>query len=75
MTKPTKRQQKILDAMRNGSRLILTHGINPWASLSPAIANLRIRANDPWNMERKGLIEVSRQEWNFTEYKIKEGLQ
>lgn len=75
MTKPTERQQKIIDAMRNGSSLILRKSIHPWATLSHTVHNLRIRADDPWNMKRKGLIEVSREVWNFTEYKLKEEIK
>lgn len=75
MTKPTERQQKIFEAMRNGAKLVLLHGLNPSVFLSPSIKGVKVLANDPWNMERKGLIKVSRQEWNSTEYKVKEELK
>ena len=72
MAKPTDRQSKILQAMREGSSLTLIHGINPSAYLWPTPNGLRVRADDPYHMERKGLIEQESREWNFTKYRIAE---
>lgn len=73
MNKPTPRQMKIVEAMRAGSSLILCHGLDPWAHLIPSVKGLKIRNDDPYHLERRGIVKPQRKErLTFTEYVLTE---
>lgn len=73
MSKPTARQMKIIEAMRDGGKLLLWHGFNPYASMNGlGKSGIKVTTNDPFNLERKGIVKASERDWNFTEYILTE---
>lgn len=71
MAKPTPRQMKIVEAMRGGARLRLWHGFNPYAMLEPT-CGVRVMVNDPFNMKRKGIIQIVDSSERITHYELTE---